>query len=84
MSSEIEPFVLPEHLKNKYSSFAPIYARLAQAVAADFVRLKGMSVEDANIKAVEMMLGQARDLVIGMEETDEAFEDMRRKKRISP
>ncbi len=68
----IEPFELPERLQNKYMSFAPIYATLARNVARDFVRLKGMSVEAANIAAVELMLGQARDTIIGMEGSDTA------------
>lgn len=64
--------------KHRYQELAPIYARIARMVADDFVRLKGMSVEDAETAAVAMLLDQARDTLIGMEEIDEAINERKR------
>ena len=53
-----------------YDELPLIYARLARMVADELMRLKGVSKEDAEKQAVQMMLNQMRDTQIGMEEID--------------
>lgn len=59
--------------QSRYQDLAPIFARIAQALARDFVRLKGMSPEDADVAAIQIALDQARDTLVGMDELDEAW-----------
>ena len=53
-----------------YGQLPQIYARLAEAVKRDLIRVQGLSETDAEARALEVVLKQAQDMAVGMGEVD--------------
>lgn len=62
-----------------HKSFAPIYARLTEALVRGLMRTKGMSREEAEVAALEHTLNGAQELVAGMADLDELIDEQKKK-----
>lgn len=65
-------------LPNDLSGLAPIYASLARSLIPEFMRVKGMSQQEAEKAVLEKLLKDAQELAVGLDELDEELLKRRR------